>query len=244
MREGVDPATVHLTGNTVIDSLLEVCRAPAPADLGVGLDPSRRLVLVTAHRRDNFGAPLGRVCDAVAELHDRHPDVEFLWPVHPNPAVRPAVEAKLGALPRVRLCEPLGYGRFVAALARSTLVLTDSGGVQEEAPALGKPVLVLRDASERPEAVEAGVAKLVGTDTRTIVREAHRLLTDPAAYRSMARGSSPYGDGRASERVVAAIARALGVSAALDGAPGPFHGPHVCPGLSPGKIVPERPSSP
>src|SRR5205085_11013594 len=131
------------------------------------------------------------------------PDVRFLWPVHPNPSVKPVVTARLGGLPRVTLCAPLAYGPFVTALRRSYLVLTDSGGVQEEAPALGKPVLVLRSESERPEAVDAGVARLVGTDPSAIVREAGRLLTDPHAYRAMARGASPYGDGRAAGRVVA-----------------------------------------
>jgi UDP-N-acetylglucosamine 2-epimerase (non-hydrolysing) len=213
LREGVDPSTVHVTGNTVIDALFEAARrqAPLPAGLGLDLDPSARLVLVTAHRRDSFGTPLRRVCRAVAAVAERHPDVQVLWPVHPNPAVGPLVREELGGLARVRLCEPLGYGPFVTALARSYLVLTDSGGVQEEAPALGKPVLVLRAESERPEAVEAGVARLVGTDPSAIVREADRLLTDPAAYLAMARGASPYGDGRAAERIAAAVARLLRV---------------------------------
>lgn len=212
LREGVDPGAVVVTGNTVIDALLATARLDPR--LGLDLDPSARLVLVTAHRRDSFGAPLRRVCRAVAELHYRHPDLRFLWPVHPNPAVGPVVAARLGGLPRVTLCEPLPYGAFVAALKRSYLVLTDSGGVQEEAPALGKPVLVLRDESERPEAVAAGVARLVGTDPRAIVREADRLLNDPSAYRAMARGASPYGDGRAAPRIAAAVARALGVAGA------------------------------
>ena len=210
LREGVDPASVHVTGNTVIDALLATARLDLP--IGVDLDPTARVVLVTAHRRDSFGEPLRRVCRAVAELHRRYPDVQFLWPVHPNPSVGPVVEGMLGALPRVRLCEPLPYGAFVSALKRSFLVLTDSGGVQEEAPALAKPVLVLRTESERPEAVAAGVARLVGTDPRAIVAEADRLLNDPDAYRAMARGASPYGDGHASGRIVAAVADALGVA--------------------------------
>jgi UDP-N-acetylglucosamine 2-epimerase (non-hydrolysing) len=215
LREGVDPVTVHVTGNTVIDALHEAVARVEPLPAGLGLDPGARLVLVTAHRRDSFGEPLRRVCRAVAELHDRHRDIEVLWPVHPNPAVGPVVREVLGGRPRVRLCEPLGYGPFVAALVRSHLVLTDSGGVQEEAPALGKPVLVLRAESERPEAVEAGVARLVGSDPSAIVREADRLLTDPAAYRAMARGGSPYGDGRAAGRIVDAVARLLRVDGAL-----------------------------
>ncbi len=210
LREGIDPAAVVVTGNTVIDALLETARRDLP--IGIDLDPAARVVLVTAHRRDSFGAPLRRVCQAVAELHRRHPDVQFLWPVHPNPSVRPVVEALLGALPRVRLCDPLPYGAFISALKRSHLVLTDSGGVQEEAPALARPVLVLRTESERPEAVSAGVARLVGTDPRVIVREADRLLNDPSAYRDMARGASPYGDGHAARRIVSAVARVLGVT--------------------------------
>jgi UDP-N-acetylglucosamine 2-epimerase (non-hydrolysing) len=206
LREGVDPATVHVTGNPVIDALLEAAGRDVPLPAGLGLDPSARLVLVTAHRRDSFGAPLRRVCQAVAALLDRHDDVQVLWPVHPNPEVGPVVREALGGRPRARLCDPLGYGPFVAALARSYLVLTDSGGVQEEAPALGKPVLVLRPESERPEAVAAGVARLVGTDPAAILHEAGRLLTDPSSYRAMARGASPYGDGRAAGRIAAAVA--------------------------------------
>lgn len=209
LREGIDPASVVVTGNTVIDALLVTARQRAP--IGVELDATARLILVTAHRRDSFGSPLRRICQAVAELHDRHPDIQFLWPVHPNPCVRPVVTELLGPLPRVRLCDPLPYGAFVAALSRAYLVLTDSGGVQEEAPALGKPVLVLRAESERPEAIEAGVARLVGTDPHAIVREADRLLNDPSAYRSMSQGASPYGDGLAAPRIAAAVGRKLGV---------------------------------
>lgn len=218
LREGVHPSQVTVTGNTVIDALLEASRRDQP--IGLDLDPSARVVLVTAHRRDSFGAPLRRVCRAVAELHRRHPDVLFLWPSHPNPAVGPLVAEILGGLPRVRLCPPLPYGAFVSAMKRSYLVLTDSGGVQEEAPALGKPVLVLRDRSERPEAIDAGVARLVGTDVRSIVREADRLLLDPLAYQAMSVGASPYGDGQAAGRITAAVARSLGVPAAAFSAAG------------------------
>ncbi len=207
--EGVDPTTIHVTGNTVIDALLATAQRDMP--IGVDLESSSRVVLVTAHRRDSFGRPLRRICRAVAEILRRHPDVEVLWPLHPNPAVRPVVEELLGDHPRARLCDPLPYGAFVAALKRSHIVLTDSGGVQEEAPALGKPVLVLRTESERPEAVEAGLARLVGTDPRVIIKEADRLLSDPEVYRAMARGASPYGDGHAALRIVEGIARLLGV---------------------------------
>jgi UDP-N-acetylglucosamine 2-epimerase (non-hydrolysing) len=207
LREGIEPANVVVTGNPVIDALLQTARQDAFEPV-----PAERLVLVTAHRRESFGAPLRRICRAIAELHRRHADVGFLWPVHPNPAVRPVVEAMLGDLPRVHLCDPLPYDAFVAALKRSTLVLTDSGGVQEEAPALGKPVLVLRRESERPEAIAAGVARLVGTSPRAIVHAADELLTNPSAYYAMAKGASPYGDGHAAPRIVAAIARTLGVA--------------------------------
>ena len=138
--------------------------------------------------------------------------MEFLWPVHPNPSIKPVVEQALADRPRVRLCAPLAYGPFVSALKRATLILTDSGGVQEEAPALGKPVLVLREQSERPEAISSGVAKLVGHDPDAIVFEAGRLLEDSEAYRSMARGVSPYGDGRASPRIVSIVGKFLGVT--------------------------------
>src|SRR5690606_37761218 len=153
------------------------------------------LILVTAHRRDSFGEPIRRICEAIRELCNRHDDIQVLWPVHPNPQVRPVVEDMLKGMHHVHLCGPLAYGPFVAAMKRAYIILTDSGGVQEEAPALGKPVLVMRNESERPEAIEAGVALLVGPNRDRIVTEAGRLLSDPAAYARMARGASPYGDG-------------------------------------------------
>jgi UDP-N-acetylglucosamine 2-epimerase (non-hydrolysing) len=208
LREGIADHRIAVTGNTVIDALLLAAGRDEP--IGVELDTSRRLVLVTAHRRDSFGEPIRQICRAIARLHDRFPDIEVLWPVHPNPAVKSAVEEAMSGRPRVRLCEPLAYGPFVSALKRSTLILTDSGGVQEEAPAIGKPVLVLRDESERPEAIAAGVAKLVGHDADLIVSAASRLLVDQKAYRAMAKGASPYGDGNASERIVLAVGRLLG----------------------------------
>ncbi len=210
LREGIPEDRVHVTGNTVIDALMLAAARDVP--IGVDLDPAKRTILVTAHRRDSFGEPIVRICRAVGELHDRFPDVEFLWPVHPNPSIRPVVQGAMSGLSRVRLCEPLGYGPFVSAMKQATLILTDSGGVQEEAPALGKPVLVLREESERPEAIDEGVARLVGHDPEAIVTEAARLLQDPAAYRAMARGVSPYGDGRASERIASAIGRYVGVA--------------------------------
>ena len=209
MREGIKERRIFVTGNTVIDALMATARRDIP--IGVELDSRKRLVLVTAHRRDSFGEPLARICRAVQDLHDRYGDVEFLWPVHPNPSVRPVVEKLLKNLPRVRLCRPLAYGPFVSAMKLAAIILTDSGGVQEEAPALGRPVLVMRNESERPEAIKAGVARLVGQDPETIVAAASRLLEDREAYRSMARGVSPYGDGRAAARVVSIVRRYLGV---------------------------------
>lgn len=212
LREGIPPEAIHLTGNTVIDALLWTVQQDVPLD--VPLDPNKRMILVTAHRRDSFGEPIRNICQAVAALCRKYADVEFLWPVHPNPAVQPVVESLLGACPQVRLCPPLGYGSFATAMRRAHLILTDSGGVQEESPALGKPVLVMREHSERPEAIHAGVAKLVGSETQTIVDETSKLLDDPVSRRLMSLGASPYGDGKAARRIVAAIRRFLNVSAA------------------------------
>ncbi|MBF0291381.1 MAG: UDP-N-acetylglucosamine 2-epimerase (non-hydrolyzing) [Nitrospinae bacterium] len=200
LREGVSSADIVVTGNTVIDALLSV--ADRDMELPVGLDPAKRLILVTAHRRENFGEPFERVCRALLALVERNADVQVLYPVHPNPNVRDTAYRILGNHPGIVLCEPLDYLPFVAAMKRAYIILSDSGGVQEEAPALGKPVLVLRHETERPEAVAEGVVKLVGTDYDTIVSESQRLLDDESAYRKMARGVSPYGDGHAAERIV------------------------------------------
>jgi UDP-N-acetylglucosamine 2-epimerase (non-hydrolysing) len=213
LREGITPGSVHVTGNTVIDALLMTAQRAIP--LGIDLDSSKRMILITAHRRDSFGEPIRQICQAVQEIHDRFPDVEFVWPVHPNPAIKPIVEQMMNPFERVFVCPPLGYGAFVSAMKRATLILTDSGGVQEEAPALGKPVLVMRGESERPEAIAAGVAKLVGHDPWTIVREASRLLQDPEAYRRMGKGTSPYGDGQAAQRIVSIVGQILAVPGAL-----------------------------
>lgn len=200
LREGVSDADIVVTGNTVIDALLSV--ADREVELPVELDPTKRLILVTAHRRENFGKPFERVCRALLTLLERNPDVQVLFPVHPNPNVRDTAHRLLGTQPRVVLCDPLDYLPFVAAMKRAYLILSDSGGVQEEAPVLGKPVLVLRHETERPEAVQEGVVKLVGTDFDVVVSEAQRLLDDKSAYDKMARGVSPYGDGHAAERIV------------------------------------------
>ena len=207
LREGTLAAAIHVTGNTVIDALLQVAAREAP--LPEGVPAGRRLILVTAHRRENFGEPLRQICRAILTLAENNADVHVLYPVHLNPNVTGVVEPALGGHPRITLCAPLDYLPFVAAMKESTLILSDSGGVQEEAPALGKPVLVLRAETERPEAVAEGVVKLVGTDAGTIVAEAQRLLDDPEAYRAMAKGVSPYGDGHASERIADILQRAL-----------------------------------
>lgn len=207
LHEGVDPASVHVTGNTVIDALLSV--APRARGVDLSFADGRRLMLMTAHRRENFGAPMEEVFVAVRELADRFADLAVLYPVHPNPNVKEPAERILGGHPRIRLVAPLDYEPFVAAMSASYLVLTDSGGVQEEAPALGKPVLVLRNETERPEAVDAGVVRLVGPVRERIVGAVAELLTDANAYRAMARGVSPYGDGHAAGRIVDVLRGAL-----------------------------------
>lgn len=203
LKEGIADNHIVVTGNTVIDALLET--AKRPLELGVEIDANKRLVLVTSHRRENFGEPFRQICRALQTLAQKNPQIQFLYPVHPNPNVKDVAHEYLGQIPNFILCEPLDYAPFVAAMKRATLILTDSGGVQEEAPALGKPVLVLRDETERPEAVAAGVVRLVGASYERIVQEAQRLLDDEQAYQDMARGLSPYGDGHAAERIVKAL---------------------------------------
>lgn len=200
LKEGVADADIVVTGNTVIDALLMT--ASRERELGLGLDPARPMVMVTAHRRENFGEPFRNICRALRTLAQTNPGVQFLYPVHPNPNIKDVALALLDGLPNVRLCQPLDYALFVAAMKRAHIILTDSGGVQEEAPALGKPVLVLRDETERPEAVAEGVVKLVGPHEQRIVEEVQRLLDDESSYRAMARGVSPYGDGQASMRII------------------------------------------
>jgi len=200
LREGVLDTEIVVTGNTVIDALLMT--AAKDLEIGIDLDTDKRLVLVTSHRRENFGEPFRNICRALLTLAEQNPDVQFLYPVHPNPNVKDVAHEFFGTCANVRLCEPLDYAPFVAAMKRAYLIISDSGGVQEEAPALGKPVLVLRDETERPEAVEQGVVKLVGSNYELIVNEAQRLLDNGGAYREMARGISPYGDGHGAERIV------------------------------------------
>ncbi len=206
LREAVPPGRIFVTGNTVIDALQAVV-ARTEAALPPQLPPleGRRLLLVTTHRRENWGEPLRRIYLALLELLERFPDVELVFSVHPNPAVRRVVHQVLRGHPRAHLLEPPEYVPWVQLMRRAYLILTDSGGIQEEAPALGKPVLVLREVTERPEGIEAGTARLVGTDRARIVAEAGRLLSDRAAYEAMARTRNPYGDGRAAERIVEAL---------------------------------------
>jgi UDP-N-acetylglucosamine 2-epimerase (non-hydrolysing) len=210
-REGVTQG-VYVTGNTVIDALRSVAQRELPLPPGVTAADlaGRRLVLVTAHRRENLGEPLADICRALAAIGEAHQDVVLVYAMHRNPKVRETVHAILGERPRVLLIEPPDYFHFVGLLRRAALVLTDSGGIQEEAPALGKPVLVLRRTTERPEGVDAGTARLVGTDPAVITAAANELLDRPASYQAMAKAVNPYGDGGAAARIAAAIAHHFG----------------------------------
>lgn len=209
--ESVPDSSIFVTGNTVIDALLDMVarlegdpEQSAAFDRDFAIDPTKRMILVTGHRRESFGGGFQRICDALMVLAQRE-DVQIIYPVHLNPNVKGPVETSLGTLERVSLIPPQDYLPFVHLMRRADIILTDSGGVQEEAPSLGKPVLVMRDTTERPEAVDAGTVKLVGTDTELIVREATTLLDDPAAFDTMARAHNPYGDGLASRRICDAI---------------------------------------
>ncbi len=203
LREGMAADRVIVTGNTVIDALLHVA-----GPLAARPDRPARRMLVTVHRRENFGAPLRRIGEAIGTLLAEQAELEIDWPVHPNPNVHSYIHETFGDHPRVRLTAPLGYGDFVRAMVAADFILSDSGGVQEEAPALSRPVLVLREDTERPEAIGEGVARLVGTDVDRIRRSVTQLMHEPRTYAGMVKGISPYGDGRAAERIVAALARA------------------------------------
>ena len=219
LREHIPEGSIVVTGNTVIDALLtevavqkgdERVRAGIDAELRAAVAPDWQevpFVLITGHRRENFGDGIAQICEAIARLADRFPDHRFIYPVHLNPNVHLHVNRLLGGLRNVSLIPPQGYRNFVALLSRCRLVLTDSGGVQEEAPSLGKPVLVMRDTTERPEGVAAGTAILTGPQAEEIARQATRLLTDPEAYGAMARARNPYGDGQAAGRIVEALKR-------------------------------------
>lgn len=213
LQEGVDEASIVVTGNTVIDALHWAGSQPLPADVGRtvealldGEDPNARLILVTAHRRENLGRPLKSICRALIEIANRYADVRVVYPVHLNPSVQRVVRSALAGHPRIHLIDPLPYLAMVHLLKRAYLVLTDSGGLQEEAPAFGVPVLVMRSTTERPEGIEAGTACITGSASRSIVGNVDRLLTDRHAYEQMARAKNPFGDGRASERIAEALA--------------------------------------
>lgn len=208
LREGVPLESIEITGNTVIDALLwmrthqqEIQWHPATGSPLAMLDDNRRIVLITGHRRENFGEGFRNICQALAELALRYPDVQFVYPVHLNPRVQNAVYDMLSDKPNIYLIAPQNYQHFVWLMGRAHIILTDSGGIQEEAPSIGKPLLVLREVTERPSVLEGGTVLLVGTDTAKIVKEASQLLDDEATYKRMSRIHSPYGDGHASERI-------------------------------------------
>jgi UDP-N-acetylglucosamine 2-epimerase (non-hydrolysing) len=203
LSEGVNEEKIYVTGNTVIDALLYTVKKPLRLDGHLaGIPWDKRIILVTAHRRENFGKPLVAICHALLEIADSYPEAHIIYPVHPNPNVQEPVRSLLGLNGRISLLAPLDYLTFVHLMQRSYLILTDSGGLQEEAPSLGKPVLVLRQTTERPEAVQAGAARVVGTAKESITSHVRRLLEDNQLYERMASVVNPYGDGRASERIV------------------------------------------
>ena len=204
LGEGCRAENIFVTGNTVVDALLEVAAQPCPPGT-LPFPEDRRVVLITAHRRESFGGPFRELCEAIRELARRFGDVQFLYPVHLNPNVRAPVNEILSGLENVRLVEPMDYFSMIHTMKRATLILTDSGGVQEEAPSLRVPVLVMRETTERPEAVEIGTAKLVGTSRARIVAEAAELIERPEARAAMVTGVNPYGDGKAASRIVSAL---------------------------------------
>ncbi|PJJ61529.1 non-hydrolyzing UDP-N-acetylglucosamine 2-epimerase [Compostimonas suwonensis] len=219
LREGVDPSTIVVTGNTVIDALLHVVSLNTPLEhpqLAALAERTGPLLVVTSHRRESWGEGVASTARALERLAERHPELTIVLPLHRNPVVRDALSATLSSRERVILTDPLDYAQFTTLLAHADIVLTDSGGVQEEAPSLGKPVLVTRDTTERPEAVDAGTVRLVGTGEDTIVAEVSRLLDDRGAYEAMSRSVNPYGDGRASERTLAAVRAFFGLGTRLE----------------------------
>ncbi len=205
LREGVPASAITLTGNTGIDAVLETPAIELPDALSDAR--GKRIILVTLHRRENLGDVLYQICQALICLAERNPGIQIIFPVHPNPGVRDLVYPLLGRLANVSLCDPLDYRLFVAVMRRAYLVISDSGGIQEEAPACGVPVLVLREKTERPEAIELGVARLTGTAPASIIADTQRLLDDPALHAAMAHAVLPYGDGRSAGRIVDVLAR-------------------------------------
>ncbi|UCG42846.1 MAG: UDP-N-acetylglucosamine 2-epimerase (non-hydrolyzing) [candidate division WOR-3 bacterium] len=209
LREGVPASRVGVTGNTVIDALLMALKSGKPWRVPVldRIRPVQRVILVTAHRRESFGAGFRRICRALSLIVRRNPDVEIVYPVHPNPNVTKPVHDRLGGRDRIHLIRPLEYLPFAHVMEKAHMILTDSGGIQEEAPAVGKPVLVLREKTERPEAVAAGTAELVGTDVARIVDSTEKLLRSPQTYARMAKAANPFGDGQAARRIVRILRR-------------------------------------
>lgn len=207
LREGISEEHIAVTGNTVIDALQWVAASGKAKTPDFGRDESRRMVLITGHRRENFGDGMKHICQAINDLAEKFDDVDFVYPIHLNPNIRRAVRSIIDdSRKNVYLLEPLSYLEFVAMIQQSTLILTDSGGIQEEAPAFGKPVLVMRDTTERPEAIEAGTARLVGTDRSTIVDAVADLLTNEESYHTMSHAANPFGDGHAAQRIADFIA--------------------------------------
>lgn len=224
LAENVPPESIFVTGNTVIDALHHTVRDDFDSQENSLKDvdfANKRIILVTTHRRENLGEPMRHVYKVLKQLTEEFDDVEVVFPVHKNPKVREVVNEELGGLAKVHLIDPLDYEPFANLMHRAYLILTDSGGVQEEAPALGKPVLVLRDTTERPEAVDAGTVKLIGTDRERVYEEAKKLLTDKAEYSRMAESVNPYGDGKAAARIIQAILYHYGLA---DGRPDVFEG--------------------
>lgn len=209
LNEGISESLICVTGNTVIDALLEVAAQDFTFDNDLLNNIKGRMILITAHRRESFGKPFIDICNAILTLAKKYPDVTFVYPVHLNPNVRNIVYPMLGNVSNIILIEPLEYVPFVHLMKRAYIILTDSGGIQEESPSLNKPVLILREITERPEAVKAGSAKLVGTHSQTIIRETTRLLEDTQEYERMINIVNPFGDGRASKRIVAFIKHEL-----------------------------------
>lgn len=211
LKENVNPSHIYVTGNTVIDALMTT--VAGDYDFGDDLKDvdfqNHRGILLTTHRRENLGEPMRHIYKALRRIIEEIPDTEIVFPVHRNPLVRKVVEAELAGVDRIHLIDPMEYEPFANLMSLSSLVLTDSGGIQEEAPSLGKPVLVLRNTTERPEAVEAGTVRLIGTDKDVVYAETKRLLTDQAAYDAMSNAVNPYGDGKASQRIVQAILHAF-----------------------------------
>lgn len=207
--DGVRPSQIHVTGNTIIDTVMDIANNIKPPAVLEKVRPGERVILLTAHRRENWGDGVKSICQAAKCLIEQHDDIRIIFPAHANPRVRETVEAELGGVDRIHVIAPLAYPEFIAVLKASHIVLSDSGGVQEEAPSFDVPVLVLRETTERQEAIDSGVAKLVGTEASVIVREASKLLSKSSAHRQMANRKNPFGDGKASQRITDVLKREI-----------------------------------